>query len=73
MQHIYGYGQHLEIILNIAPRIYWLDNEASRLAITYKCAGLSGAIWEAHSREAMFFWEDNLQRAWKSRCVLLHF
>ena len=54
MQHIYGYGQHLEIILNIAPRIYWLDNEASRLAITYKCAGLSGAIWEAHALEAMF-------------------
>ena len=35
MQHIYGYGQHLEIILNIAPRIYRLDSEASRLAITY--------------------------------------
>ena len=72
MQHIYGYGQHLEIILNIAPRIYWLDNEASRLAITYKCAGLSGAIWEAHARIHVF-WEDYLQRAWKSKCVLLHY
>ena len=72
MQHIYGYGQHLEIILNIAPRIYWLDNEASRLAITYKCAGLSGAIWEAHACSHVFG-EDYVQRAWKSKCVLLHY
>ena len=72
MQHIYGYGQHLEIILNIAPRIYWLDNEASRLAITYKCAGLSGAIWEAHARSHVFG-KGYLLRAWKSKCVLLHY